>query len=167
MTVTAEPAEDWAFAGWSGDVTGPLPAADIQTTASKVITATFTGPAAVTLGSFAASSTPAGILLTRETESEIDMLGFYLRRSESPDGPWGDLNGGQMIPVVAPGQLEGATYSHLNTMVMPGARYVYQLEQVGLGFLVNHPDAIHTVEARHWGFFWFLPVVTLPIMAGP
>jgi len=167
VTVTAEPAEDWAFAGWSGDVTGPLPAADIQTTASKVIMATFTGPAAVTLGSFAAHSTPAGILLTWGTEREIDMLGLYLRRSESPDGPWEDLNGGQMIPVVAPGQLEGSTYRLLDSMVVPGARYVYQLEQVGLGFLANNPDAVHTVEARHWAYFWFLPIITLPMMAGP
>lgn len=167
VTVTAEPAEGWTFAGWSGDVTGSQPTADILMTASKVVTATFTGPAAVTMGSFAARSTSAGILLTWETESEIDMLGFYLRRSESFDGPWEDLNGGQMIPVVAPGQMEGSRYRFLDSTVVSGERYVYQLEQVGLGFLENSPNAIHTVEARHWGFFWFLPIVTHPMMVGP
>lgn len=167
VTVTAEPAEGWTFAGWSGDVTGSQPTADILMTASKVVTATFTGPAAVTMGSFAARSTSAGILLTWETESEIDMLGFYLRRSESFDGPREDLNGGQMIPVVAPGQMEGSRYRFLDSTVVSGERYVYQLEQVGLGFLENSPNAIHTVEARHWGFFWFLPIVTHPMMVGP
>ncbi|MFO7697596.1 MAG: choice-of-anchor Q domain-containing protein [Anaerolineae bacterium] len=159
VTLTATPADGWDFSGWSGDATGNEPVTTITMTASMVVTATFTSPAAVTMGSLNARSTPSGMLVTWETASEIDMLGVYLRRRTLSDGPWIDLNGGELIPVQGPGQLMGASYTYLDAGVTAGEKYTYLLETVGFGPLASGPDTMHTVDVLHWGYFWWLPIL--------
>lgn len=167
VTLTASSTEGWAFAGWGGDASGTDPSAIVEMTGSRVVTATFTSPSAVTMGSFSARSTPSGMLLTWDTATEIDMLGVTLRRRTLPDGPWVDLNRGEMIPVQGPGQLLGASYSYLDTDVQVGEHYTYLLEMVGFGPLATGPDAQHTVDARYWGYFWWLPILRGHVFSGP
>lgn len=167
VTLSATPETGWDFAGWSGDAKGTDLTTQVTMDASKVVTATFTSPSAVTMGSFGARSTPSGMLLTWDTATEIDMLGVTLRRRTLPDGPWVDLNRGEMIPVQGPGQLLGASYSYLDTDVRVGEHYTYLLEMVGFAPLATGPDAQHTVDARYWGYFWWLPILRGHVFSGP
>ncbi len=86
-------------------------------------------PTAVTLASFTATPQNAAILVTWETASELDNLGFNLYRSTSPAGPWTQLNT-TLIPAQNPGAVFGATYEWLDTDVTPGEAVYYRLEDV-------------------------------------
>jgi predicted extracellular nuclease len=88
-------------------------------------------PTAVDLVRFEAVPRPRGIRVKWQTATEIDNLGFYLYRSESPDGPWTRLNEA-LIPSQAPGAPVGATYTWLDEAVQPGVTYFYRLEDVDI-----------------------------------
>ncbi len=86
-------------------------------------------PTAVELTSFAAQPALDGILITWETASERDNVGFYLYRSTSLDS-LGQMLGDSIIPSRAPGSGEGASYEFLDGTALPGLTYYYTLEDV-------------------------------------
>ncbi len=86
---------------------------------------------AVDLASFEAVATPNAIALTWETVSEVNALGFYLRRST--DGAQvGERLHPDLIPAQAPGSGQGASYEWLDESAEPGITYFYWLEAVEL-----------------------------------
>ncbi|MEJ5308332.1 MAG: G8 domain-containing protein [Anaerolineae bacterium] len=91
-------------------------------------------PTAITLASFKATSQDApqggaAILVTWETASELDNVGFNLYRSESAAGPYTLLNE-SLIPPQFPGEVMGSDYEWLDTDVQPGVTYYYKLEDI-------------------------------------
>ncbi len=92
----------------------------------------FTGgtyPTAVDLVSFGAAPRANGVLLSWETASELDNVGFYLYRSTSFNSLGEQLNS-SIIPSRAPGSGEGAYYEFLDLTALPGVAYYYTLEDV-------------------------------------
>ncbi|MDX9954568.1 MAG: GEVED domain-containing protein [Anaerolineae bacterium] len=88
-------------------------------------------PTAVTLARFEAAAQGEAILITWETATELDNLGFNLYRSAVPTGPWTQVNAA-FIPAQAPGAVFGAVYELLDTGVTPGAPIHYRLEDVDI-----------------------------------
>ncbi len=89
-------------------------------------------PAAVLLSSFEAAAMGADILVTWETVSEEQNLGFNLYRSLSPDAPEAQLNA-ELIPSQAPGSGQGFAYEWRDAQVEVGVTYYYWLEAVDFG----------------------------------
>jgi hypothetical protein len=88
-------------------------------------------PTSVSLVSFTATPEDGSILLEWETASEINNLGFYLYRAESPDGPQTQINESP-IPSKAPGSPGGALYDFSDNMVSPDITYYYWLEALDI-----------------------------------
>lgn len=86
-------------------------------------------PLAVTLASLQAVATGEHVVVTWQTVSERNNLGFNLYRSSNADGPSEQLNSG-LIPAQAPGSGQGAGYEWLDTTVEAGSTYFYWLEDV-------------------------------------
>ncbi len=95
------------------------------------LTATFDVelPTAVQLAAFSAVPQDQAILVTWETASELDNVGFNLYRSTAADGPYMQLNAG-LIPPQFPGEAMGGTYEWHDTGVQPGVVYYYKLEDL-------------------------------------
>ena len=84
------------------------------------------------LAAMAEEPTPAASVVVVEwtTESEVDLAGFNLYRSESPDGPYVKVNA-----TLIPGALDpllGGKYAYTDTNVVAGHTYYYKLEDVEL-----------------------------------
>ena len=95
-------------------------------------------PTAVELVSFATAAQGGAILVTWETASEIDSLGFHLYRAGSADGTQARLNE-VMIPSQSPGGSAGAAYRYVDAAVEPGVVYYYWLEDVDIrGAVTRH-----------------------------
>ncbi len=88
-------------------------------------------PASVNLANFAATAQENGVLLTWETATEIDNLGFNLYRSTAVNGEYGLLNE-ELIPTQVPGAVFGAVYTWLDSSATPGVTYFYKLEDVDI-----------------------------------
>ena len=85
-------------------------------------------PLPVSLSSFRAEQTTAGVVLKWTTESELDNAGFYIFRSQSRDGEF---------KVVNPKLIQGAgttgertEYSWTDTTAKPNTVYYYRIEDV-------------------------------------
>lgn len=116
------------------------------------------GPTAVVVASFQATPVSGGVLLTWETLSEYQTLGFNLYRSQSP-GNLGEQLNETLIPARAPGQGEGAQYEFPDATVLPGVLYHYTLEEVdtlGRGTLHGPVAVVSLAEVRWWSY---LPLV--------
>jgi len=85
-------------------------------------------PQAVEMAAFEASWTPGGVLVTWETVSEFDLLGFNLYRSGAEAGPWAQVNEA-LILSPSPGSPEGRAYAWLDATAPAGNAY-YRLEWV-------------------------------------
>jgi hypothetical protein len=95
-------------------------------------------PTAVDLASFTATPQGNAIELSWETVSEVDNVGFYLYRAESPTGSRIQLNEVLIRSLLPPGSPEGAVYTFVDQAVVPGTTYYYWLEDVdvyGVGTL--------------------------------
>ncbi len=86
-------------------------------------------PTAVKLLSFQSLPEADGVLLTWETASEHNNLGFNLYRSLVLNEKGEKVNAG-LIPSRSPGGDAGATYEFLDTTARPGETYFYTLEDV-------------------------------------
>ncbi len=87
-------------------------------------------PTAVKLLDFSAMAKKNAVLLTWETASELNTIGFNLYRSKSRDGNRKLLNS-ELIPSLAtPGGLTGAVYSYKDRTAKPGVVYFYWLEEL-------------------------------------
>ena len=76
------------------------------------------------------TSEPGMVIVEWATESEVNLAGFNIYRSESPDGPYVKLND-TLIPA-APDPIAGGSYSYTDSTAEPGVTYYYQLEDVEL-----------------------------------
>ena len=99
-------------------------------------------PFAVTLNAFDAQWVENQVLVTWETVSEINNLGFNLYRSTAEDQV-GELITAQMLPSQAPGSLQGYSYSFEDANVTPGQTYWYTLEDLDMsGLATQHGPAV-------------------------
>ena len=102
---------------------------------------------AVTMADFRAEPQSDHVLVSWETVSELDNLGFNLHRSESPNAPGQQINAG-LIPSQAPGSAQGARYTWQDYDVIAGATYHYWLEDVDLnGATTLHGPVSITYQA--------------------
>ena len=95
----------------------------------NIPTQILSGPLAVILANFEAQGQTNSILLTWETVSEIDNVGFNLYRSDFSAGPR-ELQ--TFVPSAAPGSSQGAAYEWTDLDVQPGVTYFYWLEAIDL-----------------------------------
>lgn len=73
---------------------------------------------------------PRPVTVEWTTESEVDVAGFNVLRSEHPDGPYQKINQ-DLIPA-SNDPLIGRRYVYTDTDVLPGKVYYYKLEDVDL-----------------------------------
>jgi len=102
----------------------------------------------------------ASINLEWTTASEIDIIGFYIYRSENPDQGYVRVNL-EIIPS-AQDSLTGSEYSYTDSDVVPGVVYYYQLEDVNMDGKAARSSPIE-VEAR--SNFWYY-LLLFSIFAG-
>ena len=112
-------------------------------------------PLAVRLASFEAIPQAGHVLLTWETVSEVDNLGFDLyRRVAGTKEAYLQVNE-VMIPSRSPGGGAGATYTFVDGQVQPGVLYEYLLEDIDVnGRRTSHGPA--WVQAP---YFVVLPLI--------
>jgi hypothetical protein len=89
--------------------------------------------------------------VTWETASEVDTAGFFLYRSDSPDGPFSLLTEN---PIPAQGDpLVGASYRYEDWDVTWGQRYFYQLEEVERnGARIRLPEVVEGQAGVGWSW---------------
>ncbi len=91
-----------------------------------------TNPQAVSMARFEGQWLPTGgALLSWETVSEFDLLGFNLYRRTSAAQPWKKLNDA-LILSPSPGSSQGRTYAWRDIDPSEGARIAYRLEWVDM-----------------------------------
>ena len=112
----------------ASDTTSNLACADHVTQLSDWVVAG-ANPTAVELARFEAWPAGGAIHVGWETVTEVDIVGFYLYRSESADGEYARLNEA-LIPAQAPGGPSGAVYAWEDGGVEPGTTYYYRLEVI-------------------------------------
>jgi hypothetical protein len=71
---------------------------------------------------------PAELTITWTTESELDIIGFNLLRSESEDGPFVRINE-ELIPPASDPNV-GGEHSYVDGDVASGVTYYYKLESI-------------------------------------
>ena len=76
------------------------------------------------------TSEPGMVIVEWTTESEVNLAGFNIYRSESPDGPYVKLN--DTLIAASPDPIAGGGYSYTDATAEPGVTYYYQLEDVEL-----------------------------------
>ncbi len=98
-------------------------------------------PLAVTLADFTAQGETDHIVVSWETVTETDNLGFNLYRSETVDGARVQVNPA-LIPAKAPGSSDGFAYEWQDFDVTEGSNYYYWLEDVDLAGKTTGRDPI-------------------------
>jgi hypothetical protein len=98
------------------------------------------------LVSFAANPGESGILVTWETASEVENLGFNVYRAIEVDGPLTQLNAG-LVHIWMPGSSDGGSYAYLDGAVVPDTTYYYWLEAVDVrGGTHRHGPVVATSQ---------------------
>ncbi len=82
----------------------------------------------INLGAFRATNLGNRILAEWATYAELDNAGFFLHRSDSPDGEFVRLNP-VMIPSSSGSDISGM-YSYTDHDMIPGKKYFYKLEDL-------------------------------------
>lgn len=102
-------------------------------------------PLSVDLSSFAATQQGIDVLVSWETISEVNNMGFNLYRAASPSGVRQMLG---FFPAVYPGSPMGASYSYLDTDVAIGQTYFYWLQDIDdTGVSTYHGPVSITVQS--------------------
>ncbi len=109
-------------------------------------------PTAVGVSRVSAEPQGNAILLTWETETEIDTYYFDVYRSDSIDGEYARVSE-EIIPAQAPDSIESHTYTWLNIDVVRGQRYYYRVEAVGAGSSAFSDEPV----SAYVPFYIFLP----------
>jgi hypothetical protein len=86
------------------------------------------------------ASRRSSVIVEWSTASELDTVGFNLYRSETPEGPFEQVNG-DLIPA-ADDPLVGGNYEYKDTKVLPGHTYYYWLEDVNTQGAANRNGPI-------------------------
>lgn len=89
------------------------------------------GPTAVELMNFGAEVSGNDVLITWETATELDNLGFNLYRGMSTEGSYVKVND-SLIPTQNPGQALGATYIWVDEGAVSGSTQYYLLEDIDI-----------------------------------
>lgn len=92
-------------------------------------------PAAVTLRDFSADIVDGGVLVSWETLTEVNTLGFNLYRSETLEGEKVLVNPQLIMSNLAPGSMGGALYEHLDES--NAAEAYYWLEEIEIDGTAN------------------------------
>lgn len=96
-------------------------------------------------------TSPARVIITWETASEVDAAGFHLYRAVSPEAPFERITA-KLIPTEGD-PLTGASYTYEDEDVRWGERYYYQLEEVTLSGATNrYPDIVESRAGLGWGW---------------
>ena len=77
-----------------------------------------------------ATAAPPAVIVEWTTESEVNLAGFNIYRSESLDGPYVKLIA-TLIPA-SPDPIAGGSYSYADNTAEAGVTYYYKLEDVEL-----------------------------------
>ena len=85
-------------------------------------------PTLVTLSTFEVVGQGTSLVISWETASEIDTLGYNIRRSDMEEGPFEQIN--DAIIAANGGPTQGASYEFIDQNVEPGKTYFYKLEDV-------------------------------------
>ncbi len=106
-------------------------------------------PTAVDLASFSAEPQGEMVIVTWETASERDNLGFNLYRANASGGERIRLND-RMIFSESPGSTVGSRYQFVDRSAEPGATYHYWLEDIDLSGAgtMNGPVAVQVPPVR-------------------
>ena len=107
---------------------------------------------------------PPSIKVEWETATELETAGFYLYRSQSPDGRFVRINEA-LIPG-AGDTVSGASYSYTDRRVTPGATYYYVLEEVEYDATTNRYEQdifSHTVPRTVW---WAVLLTAVSLLIG-
>ena len=138
-------AEQAGLPVWSN----PLQARISTVGGDKTVNFSVEQPTAVDLAAFEAAPQGNGVLLTWETASELDNLGFNIYRAESQAGQLVKINQG-LVASQDPGSAVGAAYAFLDESAAPGATYYYWLEDIDAsGTATKHgPVAARTATAK-------------------
>lgn len=89
-------------------------------------------PTAVTLKDFTAEFLGDEVLLTWETTSQVNTLGFNLHRALGEDGEQSQVNADLIISSLTMGSIDGASYQFNDESALPSGTYYYWLEEVEL-----------------------------------
>jgi hypothetical protein len=85
------------------------------------------------------------VIVEWTTESEVNLAGFNIYRSESPDGPYVKLN--DLLIPASPDPVTGGSYTYTDATAEPGVTYYYQLEDVELdGKATRHGPIVAVSE---------------------
>jgi hypothetical protein len=95
----------------------------------------------------------ADVIVEWETASELDTVGFNVMRSESPAGPFIQVNT-DLIPA-ASDTLTGSQYKYKDTDTQPGITYFYMLEEIELTGQSNQHGPI-SVKAQNYATLEFV-----------
>ncbi len=95
-----------------------------------VLAALLTTPSLVAAQDPVSTSVPGTVVIEWTTESEVDLAGFNIYRSESRDGPYVKINS-ELIPA-SPDPIAGGSYSYADSTAEAGVAYYYKLEDVEL-----------------------------------
>jgi hypothetical protein len=96
-------------------------------------------------------TSPARVMLTWETASEVDAAGFHVYRSASAESTFERVTSA-LIPTKGD-PLTGASYSYEDSDVRWGQRYYYQLEEVTLNGGTNrYPEIVQSRAGLGWGW---------------
>jgi hypothetical protein len=167
---------------WWGDASGPYHPSGNSTGQGDRVSDNvlfdpwLTEPLAVQLANFTATAQADQVLVTWQTVSELDNLGFNLYRNSSPDAPSEPLNS-SLIPSQAPGSGQGMSYEWLDNSVQEAVTYYYWLEDVDLdgtttlhgpvSATANVPTAVTLREmASRQAQPWGLIALMLTMLAG-
>ena len=100
-------------------------------------------------------ASPARVVVTWETASEVGTAGFVLYRGASASGPFSLLDGPPVLAVGDP--LVGGSYRYEDRDVVWGQRYFYQLEEIEQqGGRNRYPDVVEGRAGLGWS--WALAV---------
>jgi hypothetical protein len=121
-------------------------------------------PTAVTLAAFSAVPQGSTIVLTWETATELDNLGFNIYRAEAADGPRAQLNA-SLIPSQTPGTPTGATYQLVDETSQAGTTY-YWLEALDVfgAAEIHGPVSAGIAPYRRLLIVRPRPIPSLPIL---
>jgi hypothetical protein len=94
---------------------------------------------------------PARVVVTWETASEVETAGFHVFRRPAENGSFSRIT---ETPVPAEGDpLVGASYRYEDQDVTWGQRYVYQLEEVELdGTRTRYPEVVEGRAGAGWAW---------------
>ena len=87
----------------------------------------------------------SSVIVSWETATELETAGYFIYRSESPDGPFEKITE-EMIPA-STSPLTGGSYEYTDTETRAGNTYYYQLEEIETSGTTNIEGPIEGMAA--------------------